>query len=145
MFARDVANPTAWHGALNGALIARRALAVLCAVALLLVAFTHNVRHSVDAAPVATLTWQTDVLQTGALQTGASQTDLVFADDAGVPSSKHDPAVVEHCHGCTMVAALTSIKSAPPLPIAVTLARADVASVHPHQPSADTPPPRTAN
>jgi hypothetical protein len=99
--------------------------AIVCALAMLVFAFAHNVHHVDALVPAA-----------------VSQLDGVSGDD---PSGSPNKAVViNHCHGCVTVGipllaewTLPSLQRPQP-----PIARA--ASICPHPPAAELPPPIAA-
>lgn len=103
--------------------VLRRAVAILCTLALLTAGFAHNVEHL--GGTVATVVIQTDV--------GSS--------DDSPDSSKRAPIAIEHCHGCTMVATAVLAPSVLPLAIATELPVRGFAELRPHTRIAETPPP----
>ncbi len=103
----------------------RRAMALLCVVAVLAVGFAHNLHHFDTALPAT------------AWQSGGS------LPDAAPESSKKDPLAVEHCHGCIMIAVIANAEWGAPVRIAAELPFAKTDGLRPHPPAAKSPPPRS--
>lgn len=101
----------------------RRAVAVVCAVALLTIGFAHSVHHFGGAASAV-----------------AMQTDVGSSDDSPDTSQKASLAI-EHCHGCTMIAMAALAQPAVPTLIAADLPVRRFDENRPYTPVAETPPP----
>jgi len=101
----------------------RRAVAVVCAVALLTVGFVHSMHHFGAAASAV-----------------AIQTDVGSSDDSPDTSQKASLAI-EHCHGCTMIAMAALAQPAVPTLIAAKMPVRRFDDKRPHPPVAETPPP----
>ncbi len=102
----------------------RRALVVLCAVALVTVSVVHSVEHFVGTA------------NSVAIQT------VVDASGDASDSSKKAPIAVEHCHACTMIALAALAPSVLPIAITTELPVRRSVGLRPHSRIADTPPPK---
>lgn len=101
----------------------RRAVAVVCALALLTIGFAHSINHF--GGPVGTV---------------AIQADVAPSDDAP-DASKKAPVAVEHCHGCSMIAMTALAPSFGPTSIAADLPVRKFDGKRPHIPVVETPPP----
>lgn len=106
--------------------VLRRAVAVVCALALIAVGVLHSAHHIIE--PPVPVTVQADVGPT---------------DDAP-DQSKRTSAAVGHCHGCMMVATTVLAPSIEPDRIATDLSTAKSHDRRPHIPPAETPPPIVA-
>jgi len=101
----------------------RRAVAIVCAVALLTIGFAHSVHHF-----------------GGAVSAVAVQADVGTSDDSPDTSKKASLAI-EHCHGCTMIAMAALAQPAVPTLIAADIPVRRFDDKRPHPPVAETPPP----
>jgi hypothetical protein len=100
----------------------RRAVAVVCAVAFLVVGFAHSLHHF-DAAPAS-----------HSYQTASSPSDT------SPETSKKPSLAVEHCHGCVMVAMEIAVQSAASM-LSPDRPAVGLDGIHPYPPVAETPPP----
>lgn len=108
----------------RGAML-RRAVAVVCAVALLAVGFAHSIHHFVG--PVSAIAMSLDI--------GASD---------GMPeASKKAPIAIEHCPGCSMIAVAVLASPFDPGHVPPELPARKVDERSPHPPGVETPPPIT--
>lgn len=109
------------------ALCARQAVAMLCAIAFLVVGFVHDVHHF--GGPVATVSVQAN-----------------FTSSAGDQSdaSKKPPIVIEHCHGCSMIAIAVLAAPVDADRVTTDLPVRKLNQNQPHPPVAETPPPIAA-
>ena len=112
-----------WLGSIVHGFSLRRAVAVVCAVAFLIISFAHSVHHF--GGPVSAVIMQADV--------GSS--------DASSDASKKAPITIEHCHGCSMIAMTALAPSVVPTSIAVDLPVRGFDEKRPHTPVAVTRPP----
>lgn len=101
----------------------RRVVAIACALAFLLVGFSHAAQH-VDAAGPAI----------------ASQMQGDASDNSPDAPGKIDIGI-DHCHGCVMVAIPVAGETILPSRIKSVYPTARLTSLHPHSPIAETPPP----
>ncbi len=101
----------------------RRAVAVLCAAALLTVGFVHSIHHF-----------------GGPISAGVLQADVGSSDDSPDTSNKA-PVAIEHCHGCSMIAMPVLPPSVVPKLIAADLSVRRFDEKRPYTPVAETPPP----
>ena len=101
----------------------RRAVAVACALAFLLVGFSHAAQHVDVAVPAIALQVQGD----------------------GVDNSPDAPGQIDigidHCHGCVMVAMRVADEAILPSRIKSVYRSARLVSLRPYSPIAETPPP----
>ena len=105
----------------SGAL--RRCVAVACAVALLAVGFAHSVHHF--GASTSTV---------------GIQTDIGSPDNSSDPPQKA-PVVLEHCHGCSMIAMTALTQPIAPVRIATEFPIQRLQGATPYPPPAETRPP----
>ena len=109
----------------------RRAMATVCAVAFLIVAFAHGIHHF-------------DFKADQAIPTATVQVDGGFADYPRDPSNEATIAI-DHCHGCIMIA--TEVVA--PATIAPSLLsrfpEVIPVDLRPLNPAAETPPPIFTN
>ena len=103
----------------------RRAIAAVCAVAFLVVGFTHSL-HDFD-----------------------STTPVPQQIAAGAPDPSPEPAnkatvAIGHCHACTMVAITVAAPIVPSDPIALERPSLGLSGIRPFSPFTETPPPKTA-
>lgn len=101
----------------------RRAVACVCAVALLTVAFAHSVHHF--GGPVSAVVVQADV---------GSSDDLSDA-------LKKASIAIEHCQGCSMIAIAVVAPSIFPDRIPLDLPVRGFDEKRPHPPAVEIPPP----
>jgi len=101
----------------------RRATAVACALAFLMVAFAHTL-HRCDAMPAS-----------------APSHHAMSVPDDGPDADKTAPSALDHCCACTMVIVPGSVQAIAAVP--ATAVRAVVAPDHirPHPPAAELRPP----
>ena len=101
----------------------RRAVAVACALAFLLVGFFHAAQHVDAAGPAIALQMQSD---------GSDNSpDAPGQIDIGI----------DHCHGCVMVAMPVADETILPSRIKSVYPAARLVSSRPYSPIAETPPP----
>jgi len=101
----------------------RRAIAVVCALAFVLVSFAHGVQHF-----------------NGPTSTIGIQADLGSQDD-GLDTSKKASIAFEHCQGCSMIATAVLAPSTAPDRTEADLPVRRFDQHRPHIPVAETPPP----
>lgn len=101
----------------------RRAIAVVCALAFVLVSFAHGMQHF-----------------NGPTSAISIQADLGSQDD-GAGTSKKASIAFEHCLGCSMIATLVLAPSIMPDRIEGDLPARRFDLHRPHIPVAETPPP----
>lgn len=101
----------------------RRAIAVVCALAFVLVSFAHGMQHFNSPTPAISI-----------------QADLGSQDD-GPDTSKKASVAFEHCQGCSMIATLELAPSTMPDRIEGDLPARRFDLRRPHPPFAETPPP----
>jgi hypothetical protein len=104
-------------------LTVRRVVAVVCALTYLLVGFSHAVQHVDAAVPVVALQMNSD-----------------GSDNS--PSAPGKIGIgIDHCQGCVMVGIPVEGQTTLPGRIKTAYPAARLASLHPHSPIAETPPP----
>lgn len=101
----------------------RRAVAVVCALAFVLVSFAHGMQHF--NGPTSAISIQTDL----------------GAQDDGPDTSKKASIAFEHCQGCSMIATPVLAPSTMPDRIEGDLPARRFDLHRPHSPVAETPPP----
>jgi hypothetical protein len=104
--------------------VLRRAIAVVCAIAFVLVSFAHTLHHFNGPSPTAII-----------------QADLGAFDDGGPSASKKASFAIEHCHGCSMIATAVLPPLTTPDRIAADLPARKFDQQRPHTPVTETPPP----
>ncbi|MFH1345868.1 MAG: hypothetical protein ABIL01_32360 [Pseudomonadota bacterium] len=101
----------------------RRAIAIICAVALLTLGIVHSVYHV-----------------GGAVAAVALQGDVVPSDDSP-DAPKKAPVATDYCHCCSMIAVAMSAQPVVPIPVAVDLSTGRFDEKPPHPSVVETRPP----
>lgn len=103
----------------------RRAVAVVCALAFLVVGLAHTV-HDFGSSAAATIP---AAAADSGLQQGTSE------------PAKHSRIGIEHCHACEIVVMTVADEAAPAVDVAREVPVAPLAGIRAHTPAAETRPP----
>jgi hypothetical protein len=101
----------------------RQAVALLCAAAILAVSFSHEIEHF-------------------AQMTSAAGAQVSTAPTGTMPDPPKQPAVVQHCHGCTMIAVAVVAEAASPVLPSIKLSPAPAAFLREGLRAVEPPPPK---